>query len=132
LVSKDTILLSRRKIGKNSWKLTGKEYLRVDKNTIDDKLGIYKEQCNHCHKEFRNKSGLASHQQWCKAGITAKQKREIEKSVEIKSSYDTTVFVANVTKNAMPSSTDGWRTRKDIWKRRKMQRVSVRWKMKII
>ena len=86
--------------------------MKLDKNsTIDEKLGIYKEQCKHCLKEFQNKSGLASHQLWCKAAITAKQKREIEEPIEIKSSHDTTVFVANVTKNVMPTCTDGWRKR---------------------
>lgn len=118
-----------KKIGKNSWKLTGKEYLKIDKNTtFNDKLGIYKEQCEHCLKEFQNKSGLASHQQWCKAAIAAKQKREIEESIEMKSSHDTTVFVANNMTNNV--NTDGWRkrmhtSRADERTRRNLERSSI-------
>jgi hypothetical protein len=77
-----------------------------------NKLGIYKEQYNHCLQEFQNKSGLTSHQQqWCKAAIVARQKREMEESMEIESSHDTTVFVATVTKYSMLNSTatEGWR-----------------------
>lgn len=42
------------------------EYVRIEKNSmmVNDKVGHYKEQCGHCClKEFKNKSGVAAHQQ---------------------------------------------------------------------